>query len=84
MAMQRDEISQKSQPVRSALHSQWKWQVYNLILKYYTFWSHFILRSNFFLNKLLICCLLIFIKVKISGRIRDVEYGHVEYVLYKY
>ncbi len=41
---------------------------------------------NFFHNKLIIFCLLIVSKVavKFIGRIRDVEYGHAEYVLYEY
>ncbi len=37
---------------------------------------------DFFLNKLLICCLLIVSKAVV--KFRDVEYGHAESVLYKY
>ncbi len=40
---------------------------------------------DFCLNKLLICCLLIVSKVVVIGSIgRDVEYGHAEYMVYKY
>ncbi len=41
---------------------------------------------NFSLNKFPICCLLIVSKVVVMFRywIRYVEYGHAEYVLYKY
>ncbi len=37
---------------------------------------------DFFLNKLLICCLLIARMAVV--KFRDVEYGHAEYVVFKY
>ncbi len=57
--------------------------VFNNIMVTLYFKVQFSLLTNHLLQ-LIISCLLILSKVVIKFRIRDVEYGHAEYVVYKY